>query len=235
MGARAAAMAAVDVTQSVILVSYPLVSPIGEVRDQILLELPQKPDVLFISGENDNMCDFERLNEVRRQMMPRSWLVVVKGADHGMNVKPKKGTKAVGVETGKLAAEWVSKGFEERDEEKTECEIWWDEEEGVAKRSEWVQLLGGLDDKKVTDKTEQSKPSRKAKSERTPEQEEVEEEDEEVLGNSGAEDKKENVQGKSRGSRPSKKAKEGKAKSNVEPVIEEKPATRPSKRRKKAA
>jgi hypothetical protein len=143
MGARAAVIAAtaqfdtaVGVTNvsSLILASYPLVSEKGDLRDRILLELPAEMSVLFISGDRDSMCDIRKLNEVKGKMKAKSWMVVVKGADHGMNVAGgKKATEAVGVETGKVAAKWLigEKG------EAGECEIWWDGKKGEVRRSEW--------------------------------------------------------------------------------------------------
>jgi hypothetical protein len=142
MGARAAVMAAAEAQRgsgahgciaSLILVSYPLQSPKGDLRDRILLEVPAEVEVLFISGDGDAMCDLGALKEVRRKMVARSWMVVVRGAGHGMDVKPKRGTEAVGVETGRLAAEWLAG----RREAGTECEIWWDGEKGTARRSAW--------------------------------------------------------------------------------------------------
>jgi hypothetical protein len=60
-----------------------------------------------------------------------------KGEDEGagMDVKPKRGTEAVGVETGRVAAEWLM-GRKEGTvlTEGTECEVWW---EGEVRRSGW--------------------------------------------------------------------------------------------------
>jgi predicted alpha/beta-hydrolase family hydrolase len=105
MGARAAVIAATanfeaatttpSIT-SLILVSYPLQSEKGDLRDKILLELPEKINVLFISGDGDSMCDLSKLRAVRGKMKARSWMVIVKSAGHGMDVKPKRGTEAVG-------------------------------------------------------------------------------------------------------------------------------------------
>jgi hypothetical protein len=143
MGARAAVVAAtaqfdaaIGITgvSSLILASYPLVSEKGDLRDRILLELPAEMSVLFISGDRDSMCDLRKLNEVRGKMKAKSWMVVVKGADHGMNVAGgKKATEAVGVETGKVAAKWLlgEKG------ETEECEIWWDGKNREVRRSKW--------------------------------------------------------------------------------------------------
>jgi predicted alpha/beta-hydrolase family hydrolase len=124
MGARAAVLAAMEDTKCLILASYPLHTD-KEVRDQILLDLPVDKDVLFISGDQDAMCDLDRLNEVREKMNAKTWLVRVRDADHGMNVKPKKATQAVGEECGELAVKWLHM----RNENKTEREVWWGEDD----------------------------------------------------------------------------------------------------------
>jgi predicted alpha/beta-hydrolase family hydrolase len=120
MGARAAVMAAAELMGSdgggaggenmkvrLVLVSYPLVGPKGELRDGILLDLSDEVDVLFVSGERDAMCPLSRLEEVRGKMAAKSRLVVVRGADHGMHTRPAELEKEVGEETGRRAAEWV--------------------------------------------------------------------------------------------------------------------------------
>lgn len=124
MGARAAVLAAMEDTKCLILASYPLQTD-KEVRDQILLDLPGEKDVLFISGDHDSMCDMENLKEVRHKMKAKTWLIDVRDADHGMNVKPKKATKVVGEVCGELAAHWLQL----RHEDKTEREVWWGEDD----------------------------------------------------------------------------------------------------------
>jgi predicted alpha/beta-hydrolase family hydrolase len=114
MGARAAVMAATEVLEEdgrrevgLVLVSYPLQGP-KDVRDQILLDLPESVRVLFIFGSRDNMCPLELLEDVRKKMTAKSQLVVVRSADHGMHTKPAKMEKEVGEETGRLAAKWFA-------------------------------------------------------------------------------------------------------------------------------
>lgn len=124
MGSRAAVLAAMEDTKCLILASYPLHTETG-FRDQILLDLAADKDVLFISGDHDSMCDLERLNEVRETMKAKTWLVRVQDADHGMNLKPRKATQAVGEACGELAAEWLHV----RDESMTEREVWWGEDD----------------------------------------------------------------------------------------------------------
>lgn len=98
-----------------VLVSYPLQGP-KDVRDQILLDLPKETDVLFVIGDRDAMCPLDLLENVRGKMQARSRLVVVRGADHGMNVKPASKTQELGEQTGKVAARWRSGNMENESE-----------------------------------------------------------------------------------------------------------------------
>jgi hypothetical protein len=109
MGARAAVVAAKgrEEVKYLVMVSYPLHTGKGDLRDEILLEIEEGVKVLFVVGDRDTMCDLERLEEVRGKMGAESWRVVVEGADHGMTVKPKAGTEAVGELVGKVVAEWL--------------------------------------------------------------------------------------------------------------------------------
>jgi pimeloyl-ACP methyl ester carboxylesterase len=118
MGARAAVIAASehlaeqdheqeDMSIQLILVSYPLQGPKDDLRDQILLDLPESISILFIIGDKDAMCPFDLLNETRSKMVAKSQVVVVRDADHGMNIKPASATKEVGESTGRVAAWWV--------------------------------------------------------------------------------------------------------------------------------
>jgi predicted alpha/beta-hydrolase family hydrolase len=118
MGARAAVIAASEhlaekdneqeeTSIQLVLVSYPLQGPKDDLRDQILLDLPESISVLFIIGDKDAMCPFDLLNETRRKMVAKSQVVVVRDADHGMNIKPASATKEVGESAGRVAAWWV--------------------------------------------------------------------------------------------------------------------------------
>jgi len=139
MGARAAALAAqeADDVKILVLVSYPLVGPNGDVRDQILLDIGTDVDVLFISGDGDNMCDLRRLEEVREKMNAKSWMVLVEGADHGMHLRGgggKKRTDMMGKGTGRVAARWIVN----RDKQKTEMIVKWDSSrEAVVGSESW--------------------------------------------------------------------------------------------------
>ncbi|CAO2649558.1 Nn.00g069430.m01.CDS01 [Neocucurbitaria sp. VM-36] len=121
MGARAAVIAASELLSGeeegeaeskeervqLVLVSYPLKGPKDDVRDEILLSLPGSVEVLFVIGDRDAMCPLDLLKSVRAKMKAKSQLVVVKGADHGMHVRPAKRETQVGEETGRVAATWV--------------------------------------------------------------------------------------------------------------------------------
>jgi predicted alpha/beta-hydrolase family hydrolase len=132
MGARAAVVAAKgrEEVKYLMMVSYPLHTGKGDVRDEILLEIEEGVKVLFVVGNRDTMCDLETLEEVRGKMRAESWRVVVEGADHGMSVKPKASTEAVGELVGKVVAEWLRDCDQGRDEGKErEGRIWWGEDE----------------------------------------------------------------------------------------------------------
>lgn len=127
MGARAAIIAMNErglKKGKLVLASYPLVGQNGETRDRILLDIDQGVEVLFVSGDRDNMCNLKQLNEVRAKMKAKTWLMVVKGADHGMSLKPKDAVEHVRTYSGAAAAKWVSgEGLEQG---KTECVLRWD-------------------------------------------------------------------------------------------------------------
>jgi len=118
-----------------VLVSYPLQDAKENVRDQILLDLPARLSVLFISGDNDSMCDIAHLRTIRGKMKCKTWMATVLNANHGMDVKPKRGTVEVGRMTGLVAAAWL--GRADASLTKTETEIFWDDEEEVAKCNDW--------------------------------------------------------------------------------------------------
>lgn len=132
MGARAAIIAATDNPTHLVLVSYPLHTA-KETRDQVLLGLPASVKVIFVSGDRDEMCDLERLEEVRKSMICRTWRVVVQNADHGMNVTPKAATQEVGRETGNVVAMWLKAS----DANLREGRIMWNADEETAQWSGW--------------------------------------------------------------------------------------------------
>ena len=133
MGSRAAVMAANSKTEQLILVSYPLRAD-KKPRDQILLDLKANVEVLFVIGDKDSMCDLEELRKVQSKMICRTWMVTVIDADHGMNVKQKKATEAVGKMTGKVAGEWLH----DHDARERAGTIYWDAGAEEAVWSGWL-------------------------------------------------------------------------------------------------
>ncbi|KAG9200272.1 hypothetical protein G6514_007485 [Epicoccum nigrum] len=118
MGAHAAVVAATRLCSTptrdgkvervkLLLVSYPLQGP-KEVRDQILYELPDRFEVMFIVGDRDEMCPLTLLEDVRAKMRAWSRVVVARGAGHGMDSGSEVRTREVGEETGRVAARWVN-------------------------------------------------------------------------------------------------------------------------------
>lgn len=156
MGARAAVMAAKTATH-LVLVSYPLHTG-KETRDQVLLDLPASIKVIFVSGDSDEMCDLERLEQVRNKMKCKTWRVVVQNADHGMNVKPKAGTKEVGRKTGDVVAMWL----EASDVNRRESRIIWNADDKTAQWSGWSDGDAG-----PTNTDAQSRPPLKSTAKKT--------------------------------------------------------------------
>lgn len=135
MGARAAIMLAGEREEigKVVAVSYPLVSPKGEVRDETLVDLERTKKVCFLSGDKDNMCDWETLEKVRGKMAAGTKIVAVKNADHGMSLVGAGKDKAKAVEEirragGQVAAQWL-RGEHDSDEQ---IELRWNGESGKA-------------------------------------------------------------------------------------------------------
>jgi len=73
-----------------VCLGYPLRSPGGAVRSEVLLAL--RTPVLFVQGSRDPLCPLELLEEVRRAMTAPSALHVVEGGGHGLEV----GRRALG-------------------------------------------------------------------------------------------------------------------------------------------
>ncbi|KAL9127783.1 MAG: hypothetical protein Q9217_003413 [Psora testacea] len=153
MGARAAIMAATSETTHLVLVSYPLHNG-KEIRDEILLNLPDTVKVFFVSGDRDSMCDIGRLQDVRRRMKCRTWLLVVEGADHGMNTSPKAATREIGEKTGEIGAEWL----ENSDENATESKLVWNVDEGKARWSGWSAESVVLSSEEISGRVKANSP-----------------------------------------------------------------------------
>jgi dienelactone hydrolase len=120
MGSRTAATLATNTpeTKAVVLVSYPLFNN-GECREQIMLDLPARLDVLFILGSKDPMNPCKKFEEVRSRMKARSWVCIVQGAAHMMDMVHEHATKDMRRQSGCVAAEWL----QNRDPSKTFSQI----------------------------------------------------------------------------------------------------------------
>jgi dienelactone hydrolase len=108
MGSRTAATLATNTpeTKAVVLVSYPLFNN-GECREQIMLDLPARLDVLFILGSKDPMNPCNKFEEVRARMKARSWVCIVQGAAHMMDMIHEHATKDMRRQSGRVAANWL--------------------------------------------------------------------------------------------------------------------------------
>lgn len=143
MGARAAVLAANDGEtnerrpRALVLVSYPLLGGKDgdQVRDQILNEVSEDVDVLFVSGSKDKMCPLDRLQHIRKGMKAKTWCVTVDGADHGMGMtgSAKHSVSGVRKKSGEVAAQWLK----ERQKEKRECLLSWNEEDAEIMMGDW--------------------------------------------------------------------------------------------------
>ena len=121
-----------------VLVSYPMVgAQKGDSREQILLDLPQNVDVLFVSGDRDSMCSVDRLQMAADKMKTRTWIAIVEGADHGMSAKPKSTDEPTRKATGRLAAEWLAS----REESGRFCKLSWNAEKRRVDSTGWRSEL----------------------------------------------------------------------------------------------
>jgi uncharacterized protein len=85
MGSRVGCHLSLEVrVDALVCLGYPLRSPRGELRDQVLLAL--RTPVLFLQGSRDPLCPLPDLREVRARMQAPSALHVVEGGDHGLTV-----------------------------------------------------------------------------------------------------------------------------------------------------
>lgn len=144
MGARAAVLTALEREQTpeaLVLVSYPLTAGKKgekrepERREQILLELPECTDVLFMVGSKDPQCDLSLLAEIRQKMSAGTWLTVLQDADHGLGLRSEEATQAIRSRAGCIAAQWL-RG---RDESKRLCQVSWHAEKAEIVCEGWIE------------------------------------------------------------------------------------------------
>ncbi|MFL5262231.1 MAG: alpha/beta family hydrolase [Anaeromyxobacteraceae bacterium] len=85
MGSRVGCHVALEeAVRAVVCLGYPLRSPRGELRKDVLLAL--RTPVLFVQGARDPLCPLDALEEVRRGMAAPSALHVVPGGNHSLEV-----------------------------------------------------------------------------------------------------------------------------------------------------
>ncbi len=85
MGSRVGCHLSLEVpVDAVVCLGYPLRSPRGELRDEVLLQLATP--ILFAQGTRDPLCPLDALEAVRARMRAPSSLHRVEGGDHGLVV-----------------------------------------------------------------------------------------------------------------------------------------------------
>ncbi|HSI05814.1 MAG TPA: alpha/beta family hydrolase [Myxococcota bacterium] len=85
MGSRIGCHVSLDAkVDALVCFGYPLRSPSGALRDQVLLELTTP--ILFIQGTKDTKCPLEELDDVRKRMRAPSTVHVVEGGDHSLAI-----------------------------------------------------------------------------------------------------------------------------------------------------
>ncbi len=114
MGSRMGCHAAValgekgeKVPDALVCFGYPLRSPAGALRDEVLVQLRATP-ILFVQGTDDPLCPLPLLAGVRERMTAPNELHVVEGGNHSLEVGARRlreaGLTAKDVEAAALAA-----------------------------------------------------------------------------------------------------------------------------------
>ncbi len=86
MGSRVGCHVALDVdVDALVCLGYPLRSPAGTLRDEVLLAL--RTPILFVQGRRDPLCPLPALEAARAKMQAPSTLHVVEGGDHSLQVR----------------------------------------------------------------------------------------------------------------------------------------------------
>ncbi len=83
MGSRVGChVSLVEPVSGLVSFGYPLRSPSGKLRDEVLLAL--RTPVLFVQGTRDPLCPLDELERVRKRMQAPSELFVVESGDHSL-------------------------------------------------------------------------------------------------------------------------------------------------------
>jgi predicted alpha/beta-hydrolase family hydrolase len=113
MGSRIGCHAAVSLAEAggeapdaLVCFGYPLRSPSGTLRDEVLVKL--RAPILFVQGTDDPLCPLPLLEDVRRRMTAPNERYVVEGGNHSLEVGARRmkeaGLTARGVEAAAMAA-----------------------------------------------------------------------------------------------------------------------------------
>lgn len=107
MGGRVGChLALVERVSGLVCFGYPLRSPAGKLRDEVLLAL--STPVLFVQGTRDALCPLDELDRVRQRMKAPSELFIVEGGDHSLESTKtglkQRGTTQADVERGVQSA-----------------------------------------------------------------------------------------------------------------------------------
>jgi len=107
MGGRVGCHLALEAeVAALVCLGYPLRSPAGAVRDEVLLAL--RTPVLFVQGTRDPLGPLDLLERVRRRMRAPTALHVVEGGDHSLQATRRdlraRGTSQEAEEARALAA-----------------------------------------------------------------------------------------------------------------------------------
>jgi predicted alpha/beta-hydrolase family hydrolase len=85
MGGRVGChLALTEPVDALVCLGYPLRSPRGELRDEVLVAL--RTPILFVQGSRDALCPLAALEEVRARMSAPTALHVVEGGNHSLEV-----------------------------------------------------------------------------------------------------------------------------------------------------
>jgi hypothetical protein len=85
---------------AVVCLGYPLQSPSGAVRDEVLLAL--RTPILFVQGTRDPLCPLHALAAVRARMKAKSELLIVEGGNHSLEVPRARVARASAVKAARI-------------------------------------------------------------------------------------------------------------------------------------
>ncbi|PCI35760.1 MAG: alpha/beta hydrolase [Elusimicrobia bacterium] len=106
MGSRVGCHLALEESvDALVCLGYPLGSPKGGLRDEVLRKL--KTPILFVQGTRDPLCSLDTLKGVMKKMKTKKSLHVVETGNHSLQITVKR-TKETGVTQDDADAEALS-------------------------------------------------------------------------------------------------------------------------------